>query len=104
MYLARVEGRVVATQKYKGLEGVPLQLIQPLDERGEADGAMLVACSPIGSGPGDLVHYVDGREAALACPITYVPVDATITGFIEEVETPHGTLTQEPAFGRSAKS
>ena len=98
MYLARVEGRVVATHKYEGLEGVPLQWIQPLDERGEPDGAMLVACSPLGSGPGDLVHWVDGREAALACPETYVPVDATITGFVEEVETPHGTLRQRPAF------
>jgi len=102
MYLARVEGRVVATQKYEGLEGVPLQLIQPLDEHGEATGGMVVACSPIGSGPGDLVHYVDGREAALACPVTYVPVDATITGFIEEVETSHGTLTQRAAFGASS--
>ncbi len=104
MYLARVEGRVVATQKYEGLEGVPLQLIQPLDERGEATGGMLVACSPIGSGPGDLVHYVDGREAALACPETYVPVDATITGFIEQADTPHGTLTQRSAFEGSANS
>ena len=104
MYLARVEGRVVATQKYEGLEGVPLQLIQPLDERGEPTGGMLVACSPIGSGPGDLVHYVDGREAALACPETYVPVDATITGFIEQADTPHGTLTQRAAFEGSAKS
>jgi ethanolamine utilization protein EutN len=101
MYLARVEGRVVATTKYEGLEGVPLQWIQPLDETGEPDGAMLVACSPIGSGPGDLVHYVDGREAALACPVTYVPVDATITGFIEEVETPRGVLRQRRAFASS---
>jgi hypothetical protein len=30
------------------------------------------------------VHYVDGREAALACPETFVPVDAAVTGFIEE--------------------
>jgi ethanolamine utilization protein EutN len=84
MYLARVTGRVVATRKYKGLEGVPLQWIQPLDERGEAMGAQLVACAAISAGPGDFVHYVDGREAALACPETFVPVDAAIIGFVEE--------------------
>lgn len=95
MYLARVIGRVVATQQYEGLEGVPLQLVQPLDEDGEAMGAALVACTAIASGPGDLVHYVDGREAALACPVTYVPVDATIMGFVEEVAN-RGRIVAQP--------
>jgi microcompartment protein CcmK/EutM len=31
MYLARVTGRLVATQRYPGIEGVALQWIQPLD-------------------------------------------------------------------------
>lgn len=84
MYLARVTGRVVATRKHEGLEGVPLQWIQPLDERGEPMGAMLVACAVVASGPGDLVHFVDGREAALACPKTFVPVDAAILGIVEQ--------------------
>lgn len=84
MYLARVIGRVVATVKYPGLESVPLQWIQPLDERGAAMGGALVACSVVSSGPGDLVHFVDGREGALACPETFVPVDAAIIGFVEE--------------------
>ena len=98
MYLARVEGRLVASHKYPGLEGVPLQWIQPLDERGEAMGDKLVACAAIASGPGDLVHFVDGREAALACPETFVPVDVAIIGFVEEAETPTKVLTQKPAF------
>jgi microcompartment protein CcmK/EutM len=85
MYLGRVTGRVVATQQYKGLEGVPLQIVQPLDETGAPMGGSLVACSAISSGPGDLIHYVDGREAALALPNeTFVPVDATILGFVEQ--------------------
>ena len=84
MYLARVIGRVVATQKYEGLESVPLQWIQPLDERGLATGDALVAASAISSGPGDLVHFVDGREGALACPVSFVPVDAAIIGFVEQ--------------------
>ncbi len=85
MYLGRVTGRVVATQQYEGLEGVPLQIVQPLDETGAPMGDSLVACSAISSGPGDLIHYVDGREAALALPDeTFVPVDATILGFVEQ--------------------
>ena len=84
MYLARVIGRVVATQCYPGLEAVPFQWIQPLDERGNSMGAALVACATVSTGPGDLVHFVDGREGALACPETFVPVDAAILGFVEE--------------------
>lgn len=74
----------MATTIYPGLDGVNLQWIQPLDERGEDMGAALVACAAISSGPGDFVHYVDGREGAMALPKTFVPVDAAVIGFIEE--------------------
>ena len=89
MYLARVIGRVVATQCYPGLKQVPFQWVQPLDEEGEPMGASLVACAVVASGPGDLVHFVDGREGAMACPEPFVPVDAAITGFVEQAVS-HG--------------
>lgn len=92
MQLARVLGRVVATQSYEGLSDVPYQWIQPLDEDGAAMGAPMVACVVVPSGPGDLVNFVDGREAALACPETFVPVDATIMGVVEQAATPKGLL------------
>ena len=92
MYLARVIGRVVATQSAEGLEGVALQWVQPLDERGLAMGDALVAAAAISSGPGDLVHFVDGREGALACPRKFVPVDAAIIGFVEQAAAPSGDL------------
>jgi microcompartment protein CcmK/EutM len=83
VYLARVIGRVVATLQYEGLTGVPLQWIQPLDENGADMGDALVACAVVSTGPGDLVHFVDGREGALACPVPFVPVDAAIIGYVE---------------------
>jgi microcompartment protein CcmK/EutM len=98
MYLARVIGRVVATRRTPGLEGVPLQWIQPLGEDGEPAGRALVACATVSSGPGDLVHFVDGREGALACPRPFVPVDAAILGFVEEAVARGrriGTLEQD---------
>jgi len=84
VYLARVIGRIVATQCYEGLADVPFQWIQPLDEEGAPMGEPLVACATVSTGPGDLVHHVDGREGALACPEKYVPVDVAIIGFVEE--------------------
>ncbi len=102
MYLARVTGRVVASQCYPGLEGVALQWIQPLDEDGAEMGGQLVACAVVSTGPGDLVHYVDGREAALACPETFVPVDAAIMGFVEQAVANGTDLARVPGgAGRS---
>ena len=95
MYLARVTGRVVATQQYPGLTGIPLQWIQPLDEDGKPMGGQLVACAVVSTGPGDLVQFVDGREAALACPERFVPVDAAIVGFVEQAFSKGRAIGQE---------
>jgi len=92
MYLGRVIGRVVATHRSPGTEGLTYQWVQPLDERGEAAGHALVAVAVVSTGPGDLVHFVDGREGALACPETFVPIDAAIVGFVEEAATREGTI------------
>jgi ethanolamine utilization protein EutN len=97
VYLARVTGRVVTSAFYEGLEGVPLQWIQPLDEDGAAMGPQLVACAAISSGPGDLVHFVDGREAALALAETFVPVDVTIIGYVEQAVIANRDLAEEGA-------
>ena len=87
MYGGRITGRLVATQRYEpGLEGVRFQWLQPLDEDGEPMGAQLVAAVALSVGPGDLVHYIDGREAALALPDeTFVPIDVAVTGYVEQL-------------------
>ena len=84
MYLARIVGQAVASQKSPGLAGVALQLIQPIDEDGADLGGVIVACAAISVGPGDFVTFVDGREAAMACPDTFVPVDAAVIGFVSQ--------------------
>ncbi len=87
MYLGRVTGRLVATVRYAGMDDVKLQPLEPLDEAGTPTGEQLVAACALSVGPGDLVHYIDGREAALALPDeTFVPVDVAITGFVEQAD------------------
>ena len=86
MELARVIGTVVASQKYEGLDGVKLLLVEALDERLEAHGDPFVACDyDQQAGPGDVVSWIGGREAALALPETFVPVDATIVSVVDDV-------------------
>lgn len=97
MYLGRITGRLVATTRYPGLEGVKLQLLETLDEDGSPTGQELVAACALDCGPGDLVHYIDGREAALALPDeTFVPVDVTVTGFVEQASVHGVNLPLDP--------
>ena len=88
MQLGRVIGTVVATVRYEGLEGVKLLVVEPLDKHLQPSGEQpVVAADGVHmAGPGELVYYVASREAALACPRTFVPVDHAIVGIADAVE------------------
>jgi len=86
MQLGEVKGTVVATVKYDGLEGVRFLVVQPLDRQRRPDGEMYVAADAVSmAGPGELVYVVGSREAALALPEPFVPVDHAIVGIVDEV-------------------
>ena len=87
MQLGRVIGTVVATTIYPGLEGVRLLVVQPVDRRLKPIGRAVVAGDGVAmAAPGDLVMVVASREAALAMPETFVPVDHAVTGIVDAVE------------------
>jgi ethanolamine utilization protein EutN len=83
MQLARVLGSVVATVKHESLAGVRLLMIQPQDENGVPDGDAIVAADPLQAGAGDLVEWTTGREAALALPDTFSPVDCAVVSIVD---------------------
>jgi len=87
MLLGRVIGAVVPCVVYPGLESVPLLVVQPLDPSGRGGGRSIVAADPTRmAGPGELVYYEGGREAALALDTWFVPVDHAIIGIVDAVE------------------
>lgn len=90
MKIGRVIGSVVSTQKVNSLEGVKLLLVQPLDEHLREIGSPLVACDTVQAGPGDLVFFEGGREAALALTNWFNPSDCTIMGIIDRVNVERG--------------
>jgi len=87
MQLGRVMGTLVATTRSAGLDGVRFLIVQPLDKFQSPVGGMLVAADGISmAGPGEIVYFVASREAALAMPDTFVPVDHAITGIVDAVD------------------
>jgi ethanolamine utilization protein EutN len=87
MELARVIGTLVATQKAEGLEGVKLLVVQPLDKNRQPVGEPVIAADGTAqAGPGELVFVIYSREAALALPEWFVPVDLAIHGIVDEVD------------------
>lgn len=84
-------GTVVATVRVPGLDAVKLLVVQPIDEHDRPTGRAVVAADGVAmAGPGDRVTYVASREAALALPETFVPVDHAITGIVDAVEPSGG--------------
>lgn len=90
MFLGRVIGTCVATKKAAGLDGVRLLVIEQLDPHGARVGEPFVAADPLGAAPGERIYYVSSREASLALEESFVPVDATIVGLIDEVDVVSG--------------
>ncbi len=91
MQLGRVIGQVVCTVKDPGVQGVPIYVVEMLDERLRPVGKPFAAVDHLRcSGPGDLVWLCFKRDAAIALG-DKAPVDAAILGFVDEV-----SLEREP--------
>ena len=87
MKFARVIGNLVASQKYRGLEGVKFLIVQPLDIHRQPDGEPYVAADATQqAGPGELVFVIASKEAAMALPVGFVPIDAAVVGIVDDVD------------------
>jgi ethanolamine utilization protein EutN len=87
MLIGRVLGPLVASQKHRKFEGATLLLVQPLDERDEPRGPILLAVDTVGAGIDELVLLVlDGKAAGDAMQKKAAPVDAAIVGIIDHVD------------------
>jgi ethanolamine utilization protein EutN len=85
MKLARVIGTVVATTKVDSIRDLKILMIQPLDEKLTPSDEPVAAIDTVQAGYGDLVYYTLARESSLALPEPFAPVDAAITGIVDQV-------------------
>jgi ethanolamine utilization protein EutN len=92
MFLARVEGSVVATKKEATMSGRKLLLLRPqlVDDKDptkfRAGVNTIVAVDTIGAGIGELVLFCQGSSARLAAGLKEAPVDAVVIGIVDCVD------------------
>jgi ethanolamine utilization protein EutN len=92
MFLAKVEGVVVATKKDAHMSGRKLLLLRPMlvddkdPTRFRPGSNTIVGVDSVGAGEGELVLFCQGSSARLASGLKEAPVDAVVIGIVDTVD------------------
>jgi len=91
MFVAKVTGSVVATQKVDSMKGHKLLIVEPyrIDATSRdklvTTGRTFVAVDTVGAGQDEFVLIVQGSSARLTPETKSLPVDAVIIGLVDTV-------------------
>lgn len=91
MFIAKVTGSLVATQKVDSMVGNKLLIVEPYRvdvddrERLKTTGRTFVVVDSLGAGLGDYVLITQGSSARLTPETKQLPVDAVIIGIVDTV-------------------
>jgi microcompartment protein CcmK/EutM len=97
MFLAKVTGSVIATQKLASMIGRKLLTVEPLrvdpaKDRLVGTGRTFVCVDTVGAGQGEMVLIVQGSSARLTPETEKLPVDAAIIGIVDNVNVENKTI------------
>ena len=98
MFVAKVTGSVVATQKVSTMVGHKLLVVEPyrVDEadrsRLKSTGRTFVAVDTVGAGEGEFVLITQGSSARLTPETKNLPIDAVIIGIVDSVHVDHARV------------
>ncbi len=91
MFVAKVTGTVVATQKVDSMVGHKLLVVEPyrLDPQNRGTlvttGRTFVAVDTVGAGQGEFVLITQGSSARLTPETKNLPIDTVIIGIVDTV-------------------
>jgi ethanolamine utilization protein EutN len=91
MFIGRITGSLIATQKVDAMIGQKLLIVEPLrvNEKDQSDlqptGRTFVVVDTVGAGEGETVLCVQGSSARFTPETKTLPVDAAIIGIVDEV-------------------
>ena len=98
MFVARVTGSVVSTQKVDSMVGQKLLVVEPY--RLEASdrksltttGRTFVAVDTLGAGVNDFVLLTQGSSARMTEGTSKLPIDAVVIGIVDQVHVDNGCV------------
>lgn len=94
MYLGKVVGTVVATQKDENLTGAKLLIVQSIDFEQNLATPSVVAIDAVGAGEGEVVLVTVGSSARRTSSTKQMPVDAVIVAIVDTLEV-NGKITYQ---------
>lgn len=91
MFVAKVTGSIVATQKVASMTGHKLLTVEPyrVDAEGKGlvpTGRMFVVVDTLGAGTGEMVLVCQGSSARLTPETEKLPIDAVVIGLVDTVD------------------
>lgn len=92
MFLAKVTGSLVSTQKTEVLCGQKLLVVEPyrLDPKDRqklvSAGRTFVAVDTLGAGEGEMVLITQGSSARLTPETKNLPIDTVVIGIVDRVD------------------
>lgn len=98
MFIGKIIGNVVSTQKNEKFRGMKLLLVQPYitkDRSLQISGSSIVAVDSVGAGAGECVLFTQGSSARLTPATKDAPVDAVIVGIVDGIEV-EGAQLEKP--------
>jgi ethanolamine utilization protein EutN len=87
LFLGKVIGNIWSTKKYEAIRNFKLMLVQPVNSDLKKTGDTIVAVDTVGSGPGETIFYITASEAVIPLPVDMAPVDASIVGIVDSINT-----------------
>ena len=97
MFIGKVTGTVVATQKIATVVGKKLLLVEAMTVKGEpatlqSTGRVAIVVDTVGAGEGELVIVTQGSSARLTNMTSDVPTDAVVIGIIDAIQAGNNEL------------
>lgn len=100
MFIAKVVGSLVSTQKVDTMVGFKLLIVEPYRLDGTTrralatTGRTFVAVDTLGAGEGDFVLIAQGSSARLTPETKNMPIDTLVTGLVDQVHVENHCVYQ----------
>lgn len=102
MFVAKVTGSLVATQKVDSIVGYKLLIVEPYRLEPQqrqsltTTGRTFVAIDTLGAGEGEFVLITQGSSARLTPETKNMPIDTVIVGIVDQIQVgQHSVYSRE---------